>query len=106
MKLLCVCGTYCPSHGGAEISMHTLLKQMKKNHSVKVLVLTDKRYTKGKKSYIYDSINLIGTAHKNRIKNIQKVIDIFKPNLIVTQLMWSDVALKIGKQLLRSRILW
>ncbi len=98
MKILYICGTYCPSYGGAEISMHTLLKFMKKVYSAKILVLTDYKYTQNNKKSTYDTISLIGTSHKNRKKSIQIAIDYFKPDLIVTQLMWSDEALRIGKK--------
>ena len=98
MKILYICGTYCPSHGGAEISMHTLLKFIKKDHNAQILVLTDYRYTQNKKKSYYDTISLLGTSYKERKNNIQKAIATFNPNLIITQLMWSDEALRIGKK--------
>jgi glycosyltransferase involved in cell wall biosynthesis len=97
MKILYVCGTYCPAQGGAEISMHTLLKQLKKEHQV--LVITQFRYTQGKKKANFEGISLIGTDYNNRINTIRQVITEHNPDLILTQLMWSDQALRIGKQM-------
>lgn len=98
MRVLYICGTYCPSHGGAEISMHTLLKGIRDNFGVDVRVLTDVRYTGGKEKWKYDGIDLFGTDHNNRESSIQKIIDNFHPNIIMTQLMWSDVALRMAKK--------
>lgn len=98
MKILYICGTYCPAHGGAEISMHTLLKFVKKDYGAQILVLTDNRYTQNKARSSYDTITLLGSSYQERKKNIQKAISVFKPNLIITQLMWSNEALRIGKK--------
>jgi len=98
MKILFVCGTYCPSHGGAEISIHTLLKFLKKNYNHEIRVITDLKYTKNKKEHTYDTIKLLGTKHSSREKKIKTVIKEFKPNVLLTQLMWSNVALEIAKQ--------
>lgn len=98
MKILYICGTYCPSYGGAEISAHTLLRGLQKNHNAKIRVITDLKYTNGRQEYFYENIRLIGTSHKKRCENIQRTLNIFKPDMILTQLMWSDLALKLGKQ--------
>lgn len=98
MKILYVCGTYCPAHGGAEISIHTLLKELVKRYDVEVLVVTDKRYTENKDFGKYDSIDLYGTSHEEREVNIIKAMLNFKPDIVLTQLMWSDIALKIAKE--------
>ncbi len=97
MKLLYVCGTYCPSFGGAEISMHTLIKQLKNSFGAEVLAVTDKRYTNNQSEGTYDGVNLARVQHNNREKEIESIIASFKPDAIITQLMWSDIALKIGK---------
>ena len=54
MKILYISGIYCPAIGGAELSAHTLLKYLKKNKKVEVLVITNKNNSKGKYSN-YDS---------------------------------------------------
>jgi glycosyltransferase involved in cell wall biosynthesis len=97
MRILYVCGTYCPSYGGAEISMHTLLKQLQKKFGVEVVVMTDFRYTQNRANGEYEGVELVGIDHENRERKLQELIDILKPNLIITQLMWSDIALKISK---------
>jgi glycosyltransferase involved in cell wall biosynthesis len=96
MKILYISGTYCPAIGGAELSAHTLLKYLKKNKKVEVLVITNKNNSKGKYSN-YDSIKIYGINHKNRKKEISRIISTFSPDFILTQLMWSDVALELAK---------
>lgn len=96
IKILYVSGTYCPSHGGAEISMHIFLKFFQKSYGDKVLVVTDKRFTKKRERYFYDTVELFGIQHDDRKVEIQQAINFFKPNLIITQLTWSDVVLEIA----------
>ncbi len=100
MKLLYICGTYCPAFGGAEISVHELLKRMQKDYGVDILVVTDKRFlTKGCDTDTYEGIRLKGVSHSERIRQITKTIEEYAPDCILTQLMWSDVALALGKRL-------
>jgi glycosyltransferase involved in cell wall biosynthesis len=41
---------------------------------------------------------MVGICHSKRKGEISKLIDTFKPDLILTQLTWSDVALLLGKE--------
>ena len=44
MKLLYFGGLYCPSFGGAELSIHELLKRLS-SQNIEILVVTDMKYT-------------------------------------------------------------
>jgi len=98
MRVMYVCGMYVPSHGGAEISMYSILKNLQEKFGWKVLVVTDERYKKTKDLKEFNKINLHLAKHENREIEIKKSIVNFKPNILITQLMWSDVALKLAKK--------
>ena len=95
MKIMYICGMYVSSHGGAEISMYSLLKNLQNTFDWKILVITDKRYEKSKK---FSEVPVRTISHKNREREINKLISEFKPDIILTQLMWSDIALKIANE--------
>ena len=99
MKLLYISGTYCPAFGGAELSIHELLKGVQSKHRVDVLVVTDKKYTNGIiQKTKYDGIDLYGIEHENRIESIECILSDYSPDIIFTQLMWSNIALCYGKR--------
>lgn len=98
MRIMYVCGMYVPSHGGAEISMYSLLKQLKKKFRWKIIVITDSKYEKTKNNHLFNEIEIKAIQHDRRIKEIENNILNFKPNVIITQLMWSDVALRLAKK--------
>ncbi len=89
---------YVPSHGGAEISMYSLLKKLKEKYGWEILTVTDERYSKTKKLKQFNEIRIHTVSHKNREKEIEKEIIRFKPNVIITQLMWGDIALKLANK--------
>ena len=93
MKILYMSGTYCPATGGAEISIHTFLREAKRNGNG-VMVLTDEDRLNNLGIREYEGIPLKGTYHRDRKKNLEKTINEFKPTLIISQLMWSDVCLE------------
>jgi glycosyltransferase involved in cell wall biosynthesis len=98
-KLLYVCGTYAPgAFAGSELSAHELLRELSHNYFIDVTVVTDQRYTGGRPGReLYQSVPIVGLAHEKRSEGISQIIDEFRPNAILTQLLWSDVALSVGR---------
>lgn len=92
-----VCGMYVPSHGGAEISMYSLLKRLKEV-DWEVIAVTDSRYEKTKENNQFNKVEIKTVEHKKRVENIEKLILEFMPDVILTQLMWSDVVMKLAKK--------
>jgi glycosyltransferase involved in cell wall biosynthesis len=99
MRLLYVCGTYAPgAFAGSELSVHELLQELSANHSIDVLVVTDARYTGGKPGRsAYQKVPLYTVDRRDRRKGISEAIAKFRPNAILTQLIWCDVAMEVGK---------
>ncbi|MEK6934349.1 MAG: glycosyltransferase family 4 protein [Nanoarchaeota archaeon] len=96
MKLLYISGTYYPAAGGAEISMHTFLKEAIRNDH-KVLVATNlERSGSNGKIVNYEGVSVVGVDHDSRISKLDELITLYQPDKILTQLMWSDVALKLA----------
>jgi len=50
------------------------------------------------KNFEYEGVKLYGSSHEDRFITIQQSIENFRPDIIFTQLMWSDVALDISKK--------
>ena len=98
MKIMYICGMYLPSYGGAEMSMYSLLKQLKEKLCWEVIVVTDFRYEKTKKNNLFNKLKIQTVQHDTRVEEIEDHILKFKPDVILTQLMWSDVALKLAKK--------
>ena len=100
MRLLYVCGTYAPgAMSGSELSAHTLLRHLAAHHGVEVLVLTDERYSDGGPGERqYDGVCLRGTPHERRQRAIAEVIERFAPDVVFTQLLWADVALRMANE--------
>jgi len=101
LKLLYVAGTYAPgAFSGSELSAHTLLRQLISQFDVEVLVVTDAKYTDGHgQRRTYDGIPVHGAEHERRVQEISAVAARFAPDAILTQLLWSDVALDVGRKL-------
>lgn len=97
MKLLYISGTYCPADGGAEISAHTLIKHAQ-SKGIDVLAATDIENTAKYESGLYDGIPLIGINHHSREIEIKNTIEEHQPDCIMTQLMWSNVVMKVAKE--------
>lgn len=98
MKILYVCGTYYPATGGAEISAHTLLKELVKTSDTQAFVLTDEKYIADHENITLEGVIIYGTSHQKREDNLRNLIKKINPDVIYTQLMWSDIALKIAKE--------
>lgn len=98
MKIMYICGMYVPSHGGAEISAYSLLKNLKNKLNYDILAITDERYKRTENLAGFNEIKLYPVAHNYREREIEEKIFEFKPDVIITQLMWSDVALKLAKK--------
>jgi len=98
MRVMYVCGMYVPSHGGAEISMYSLLRSLQEKLGWEILAVTDERYEKTKKLEKFNKIQLHTTSHDNRETEIEKMILEFKPDIVITQLMWANVALKLANK--------
>ncbi len=98
MKIMYICGMYVPSHGGAEISMYSLLKNLKEKFNWEVLSVTDERYTETKINDNFNKVPIRTVNHSNRLNEIDTAITEFNPDIIMTQLMWSDIALKLAKK--------
>ena len=98
MRIMYLCGLYVPSHGGAEISMYSLLKNFKNKFGWEIIVVTDNRYEKTKNIESFNELKIHTTSHENREEAIEKKIIEFKPDVVITQLMWSDVALKLSNK--------
>jgi len=98
MKIMYICGMYVPSHGGAEISAYSLLRNLKNKFNYDILTITDERYKRTENLSGFNEIKLHTIPHNNRVKKIEEKILEFKPDIIITQLMWSDVALKLAKK--------
>ncbi len=98
MKVMYICGMYCPSHGGAEISMYSLLKRFKEDMGWDVIAVTDSRYESTKSNERFNKVRIETINHNTRFEEIDKLIFSFNPDVILTQLMWSDIALKLARK--------
>lgn len=97
MKLLYISGTYCSVCGGAELSAHTLLKELSK--SMAILVATDKVLLKKTNTHEnYEGVPIFPIEHEQRISQLEKLVRECEPDCILTQLMWSDIALEIANR--------
>ncbi|MBI4981336.1 glycosyltransferase family 4 protein [Candidatus Woesearchaeota archaeon] len=96
-KVMYISGTYAPSFGGAEISIHTLLKNISRKKEFEVEVLTNVQHPKA--NLEYEGIPIKGVNHENRGRDIVDRIILFKPDVIITQLIWSDIVLEICNRL-------
>ncbi|MFT4308620.1 MAG: glycosyltransferase family 4 protein [Candidatus Woesearchaeota archaeon] len=95
-KILYVSGTYVPSTGGAEISAHELLRRVQDHSGLEALVLTDERYAPRDRRR--EGVRILGTTHDRREGALREVIGSFEPDLVLTQLLWSDVALRVSNE--------
>lgn len=101
MRVLYVCGTYAPrAFAGSELSAHQLLQQLALQPGFEVLVVTDQKYTGGRPVRgEFAGIILQGIEHERRHEQIEGVIKSFCPDVILTQLLWSDAAVTLGESL-------
>jgi glycosyltransferase involved in cell wall biosynthesis len=101
MKILYICGTYAPgAFAGSELSAHQMMKQLNADPEIETLVATDQKYTGGKTiRSTYDDVMLQGIQHERRRSQVHEVISAFGPDVILTQLLWSDVTVELGESL-------
>jgi len=99
MRILYVCGTYAPgAFAGSELSAHELLRDLQRNGSATVRVATDTRYTGGGPGRAeYDGVPVVGIRHDDRHAGLRSILADFRPDVIFTQLMWSDAAVAAGR---------
>lgn len=97
MKILCVSGTFQGAIGGAELTLRELVTAFSKKLKWEILVVTSKSEVGGEKPNEY--LRILEVEHEERCSALANAIKSFKPNVIFTQLMWSDVALEIGSEL-------
>ena len=100
MRLLYVSGTYAPgAHAGSELSAHTLLRGLVRDHGVAVLVVTDERYTAGPGGVDeFEGVRLSGIGHGERAEGLSRVVADFAPDLILTQPWWHELAIRLGNE--------
>jgi glycosyltransferase involved in cell wall biosynthesis len=98
MRLLYVSATYAPgAYSGSELSAHNLLRQLAISGRAEVRVLTDCRYTNGLEAErVFEGVVLRGVSHETRVTALQSEVDAFRPSAILTQLIWSDIALRVA----------
>ena len=97
MKILCVSGTFQDAIGGAELTMRELVTAFSKKLKWEVLVVTRKPESGPRGSD--DFLQIVEAEHDERYRAISNAVKLFKPDVIFTQLMWSDVALEISDEL-------
>ncbi len=92
-RLLYVCGTFAPSSGGAELSALYILKDLARDYGVVVL-------TRGHEPSVgsEDRLTVIYVRHEDRLAEGERIIQEWRPEIILTQLLWSDVAMQLGKR--------
>jgi hypothetical protein len=100
MKLLYVCGTYAPgAFAGSELSAHELLRELQEISSVDVLVVTESKYTGGiPGKLLYNGVQVQGVSHEQRRESLEEIFQTYRPDVVLTQLMWSDVAIQTAKK--------
>lgn len=100
-RILYVSATYAPGAlSGSELSAHTLLRELSRRRDADVRVVTDNRYTGGGSGEReYEGVTLVGAAHEDREQAIRSEVSRHRPFAILTQLIWSDVALRVGREL-------
>jgi len=59
MRVMYICGMYVPSHGGAEISMYSLLRRLQEKFEWEILAITDERYEKTKDLEEFNKVRYI-----------------------------------------------
>ncbi|MBU2441515.1 MAG: glycosyltransferase family 4 protein [Nanoarchaeota archaeon] len=93
-----VSGTYYPAAGGAEISMHTFLKGAVRRGYDTLVATSLEQKGSAVCSLEYDGVKIININHNTREEELSKIVDSYKPELLITQLMWSDIALKVANE--------
>ena len=87
MRLMYICGMYCPSYGGAEIRAYNILKYLKEELGWEVVAITDSRYSSTKRNMRFNKVKIKTVNHRTRVKEIEKAIMTFNPDAILTHLV-------------------
>lgn len=98
MKVLFVSGTYYPALSGAEVSAQTIIAGLAR-YGVRCLVVTSSDTCGGQKVLPkhVNGVNILWALQKDARSAISHAINYFQPDVILTQLMWSDYALEFAK---------
>lgn len=93
-KILYVSGSYFPAPGGSEQTMHSLMKHLlQKGYICRVVTREDNK--KKSKDYI-DGVAISRVDSKNLERFLQEDFIKDKPDVIMTQLMWSDRVIRVA----------
>jgi hypothetical protein len=77
-----------------------LLRELKSRGLAEVRVATDIRYTSGpSRSATHEGVDIHGAERQHCAETIAQEIRSFRPSAILTQLIWADVALRVGRDL-------
>ena len=96
IKLLYISGTYYPANAGAEISAHTLLRLLQER-GILCKAITKVTYDQSTATTVdIDGVETIIIDENNPEQAILDIVSTLKPNVILTQLMWSDIAIKVA----------
>lgn len=97
MKILFISGIYVPASGGSEISAHTLLAELiSRKHKIQVITgLND--FRKIKKETI-SGVSILRTTERKLKQTVHKYFKSFQPDIVLTQLMWSEKILMWAKK--------
>ena len=95
-KLLYISSAFLPADGGAEISSHSLLRSLKKtNSSIDVNVITQGFKFQTETIDEMKIIRVPGVYPQDEIVRISTQIN---PDIMLTQLGWSDITIKFAKK--------
>src|SRR2546429_7851042 len=97
MHVLYISGTYMPSSGGAEISMFSLLRSLVER-GIRVTVFTSTRVPQTKKFSEDVGIDVQHVTTASLTQALAGFCAANKVDLIVTQHLWSDLAILFAKK--------
>lgn len=91
LKLLFISAQYVPAAGGSEQSIHTLLRALvKKRHKCSVIT-----FIKPERASTIDGVHIYEICEEGEIEPVLLKI---KPDIILTQLTWSDAAVFLANK--------
>lgn len=90
-RLLYFCGTFAPASGGAELSALAILQDLARDHEVMVVTRGDQPDRESRYGFTEHRV-----SHSQRFAAGDRLIREWQPEVILTQLLWSDVAMQLG----------
>lgn len=93
-KILYISGSYYPAPGGSEQTMHSLMKHLSQR-GYACQVLTRKEYKQKSIDYI-DGVAVTRIASEDLERDFNKELIRSKPDVIMTQLTWSDRVIELA----------